>query len=346
MSPPRITGPRDVPELRAWIAERWRPGGVFHQLSALGFLGEQIPTWDPRNRHAVLTAVADWQSEILAESALWWIAADMVDLIDHAAQDLPPVDYHDGLCPADPAFVVFERPLTGHDAQNPEATISVDALSWSTSRGLAPSGPGLPRRPGITVMAYSRATPDEVFDPANYPEQMDLAERMGLPMPPRPVNATDSWVPLGRTDWATGADWDEPIVPGLPETAHASMAEDRRWLAAMWALASQRNVVDLSDQHAARPTARRAQRARYRTSTVTVVNLRRSLYEGAEREPVDTPSGRTYRVRWPVKGHWRNQAYGPGRAYRRPTYIAPFIKGPLGAPLKQGATVHVLKEQQ
>ena len=32
--------------------------------------------------------------------------------------------------------------------------------------------------------------------------------------------------------------------------------------------------------------------------------------------------------RWMVRGHWRAQACGRGRAERRPTWIAPYWKGP------------------
>jgi len=41
---------------------------------------------------------------------------------------------------------------------------------------------------------------------------------------------------------------------------------------------------------------------------------------------------RRYKVRWVVRGHWRNQACGPGRAMRRRTWIPPYWKGPVSAP--------------
>lgn len=43
-----------------------------------------------------------------------------------------------------------------------------------------------------------------------------------------------------------------------------------------------------------------------------------------------------------VRGHWRQQACGPKRAWRKPTYIGPYIKGPDGTPLASSKpTVHV-----
>ena len=55
----------------------------------------------------------------------------------------------------------------------------------------------------------------------------------------------------------------------------------------------------------------------------------------------DGSSGdRQYRNRWWVGGHWRQQACGPNHADRRPKWIAPYVKGPEGAPLKTDR-VHV-----
>jgi len=42
-------------------------------------------------------------------------------------------------------------------------------------------------------------------------------------------------------------------------------------------------------------------------------------------------SGRTINCRFMVRGHWRNQAYGPGRSKRKLLWIKPFWKGPKNA---------------
>lgn len=52
-------------------------------------------------------------------------------------------------------------------------------------------------------------------------------------------------------------------------------------------------------------------------------------------------SGRTYRHRWMVRGHWAHRAHGPGGSLRRLVFIEPYIKGPAGAPLKTTDTVMV-----
>jgi hypothetical protein len=47
-----------------------------------------------------------------------------------------------------------------------------------------------------------------------------------------------------------------------------------------------------------------------------------------------------------VSGHWRNQAYGPRRALRRPIYISPFLRGPDDAPIKLSTTVRMLSSHK
>lgn len=76
-------------------------------------------------------------------------------------------------------------------------------------------------------------------------------------------------------------------------------------------------------------------------STVTIVELRART---ATAEPSDE-SRRAYSHRFPVSGHWRQQACGPNLSQRKPRYIGDYIKGPQGAPLigpKQ--RVHVLRK--
>ena len=65
---------------------------------------------------------------------------------------------------------------------------------------------------------------------------------------------------------------------------------------------------------------------------VSIIDLRR--LEHRDTSPAD-PVGRTYRHRWYVRGHWRDQAYGPGRALRRPTWVPGYVKGPADAPIKE-----------
>lgn len=44
-----------------------------------------------------------------------------------------------------------------------------------------------------------------------------------------------------------------------------------------------------------------------------------------------------------ARGHWRQQPYGPARAYRRPVWIHPHVRGPEEAPWATGTTVSRLR---
>lgn len=46
--------------------------------------------------------------------------------------------------------------------------------------------------------------------------------------------------------------------------------------------------------------------------------------------------------RWWVRGHWRNQPYGPGRQQRRLIYLDSHLRGPEDKPIKASTTVRVL----
>lgn len=382
MTAPRVNAPRDVAYLREWMIRQWQPDAPFAQTAAygIGLLAKG------RSADSAADQISEWNRSCLRNADLWWVNADMVDLIEASAADLPDVELRPELLAAEEAFVVFERPLQGTDAVHSGQAVLVDAVMWSRSvlppvdlvSTRSAGRAGVPR-PGVSMMLYRRARLEDGLGSGelqqfalliaaggcDVPEGADLvvnrdrlsaedAEQYEPGLVTKPsaqtvVLAGDVWLPLGRTDWVIGDSASAKVSDAVTDEANESMREDRRWLATLCALATQPNIVDLSVEQAARPVQRQAARRGWSDPRVHVVNLRRSIYEGAEagREPeVDEHGRRVYRVRWPVKGHWRSQPYGPARAYRRPTYIAPYIKGPEGAPLRSGATVHVLKGEQ
>lgn len=52
-------------------------------------------------------------------------------------------------------------------------------------------------------------------------------------------------------------------------------------------------------------------------------------------------SGREYECRWIVRGHYRQQPYGPNRSMRRKQWIPPHVAGPADKPLRLKPTVHI-----
>jgi len=100
-------------------------------------------------------------------------------------------------------------------------------------------------------------------------------------------------------------------------------------LAASWLLIAQRLAetapvpVDKSIRRAYQRTGRPAPQVR-------LVRIRGANTIGSDpqQRPAATQASPQREFRWWVRGHWRNQPYGPGRAQRRLIYIDPQIRGP------------------
>jgi hypothetical protein len=112
-----------------------------------------------------------------------------------------------------------------------------------------------------------------------------------------------------------------------------------RTLAATWALMQQPTIADRTPGPVDRHLARAYQRDGRPPPEVAIVDLRH-IYR-PDRADDDAGDGRTWRHRWVVRGHWRNQAHGPGRAQRRRIYVPSYVKGPDGAPLLDRERVNV-----
>lgn len=80
---------------------------------------------------------------------------------------------------------------------------------------------------------------------------------------------------------------------------------------------------------APRPVRRRMPELEDIEHTVTVVTLRgyESRPKEGESQPVE------WKVRWLVRGHWRQQYYATEDIHK-PKWISPYLKGPVGKPLK------------
>lgn len=129
-----------------------------------------------------------------------------------------------------------------------------------------------------------------------------------------------------------------PIVknPYAPLGAYAaSWAQDRltRYLVTTWLLASQPTVGRTYSQAA---SLRRAYAKHLdlpmTITTATLRTIARSTDESDE-ETVTGSSHDSYSHRFLVRGHWRDQACGPKRSMRKPTWVVPYIKGPEDKPL-------------
>lgn len=306
----RPSRPSQVPAHRDVLASRWARGGPYEEVTAMLIANGDL-SGNPE-------AYRGFEHNAFTRGAMWWVTEDMVELIEAAANTVPmETVLTEDMIPADQvAFCVFPRPLVMTDAADSTKTVQVDAIVWGPVTLCDPDDPDLAPYRGVTISFYK-------WDAAEGPG--------GFPL---------GFVPLGRSDWPVGfAISGFAIDVGRRMEGYASAAiEDRRLLAAIWLLASQPGITDVDDVHMDRHARRRAERAGGTTAPVRVVRLRQHHYD------THVPTGQHHRmtVRTIVTGHWRQQPYGPGRQYRRPTWIAPHMRGPDDAPLRIRPTVKVL----
>lgn len=140
-----------------------------------------------------------------------------------------------------------------------------------------------------------------------------------------------SWLASERIDSFTGA----PLA--TDDHLLSTVRAERALLLTSNLMLTQGGILDSTDAAIDRATRRRETRAGRPEPQVRIVDLRHSSGSA-------TGQGRHLTKRFIVRGHWRNQAYGPAHSLRRPTWINPHIKGPDDAPLDQRDTVYVVRQ--
>ncbi|MGJ9487132.1 hypothetical protein ACRQFN_02380 [Actinotignum sp. GS-2025e] len=126
-------------------------------------------------------------------------------------------------------------------------------------------------------------------------------------------------------------------TPLQPPSA-STLGKLKEALIATWVLSSQPGIGVKREEY--NTVGRSSLRRLKLPKKVTIATLRELTHEETG-EPVD--GDRHYSVRFLVRGHWRNQVCGPARKMRRLTWVAPFVKGPDGAPFQKTDLVKVWK---
>lgn len=157
----------------------------------------------------------------------------------------------------------------------------------------------------------------------------------------RPDDIHMVW-PISTYSWVFG---DNLLPDEIQEEPPAGGVYDRiasrdinRYLSALFVLARQENISQVTEQQATRAEWRRAQRAGLPLDPVRIIDVRR-----AHRTSTGNHHDVEWSHRWIVRGHWRQQPVGPGRTQRRPTWVPAHVKGPDDKPLVVRDTVHVLR---
>lgn len=327
--------PRCVSDIRLSLLREWGPGGTFTQ--AIEIIRSLAPKPQGHER-----TNDRFERDSLHSASLWWVSAEMADLWSIAAPSIPTdTTLSRELVPRESGLVVIESEVIGMDAESDERTMPLHALLWGPVN-LRGEGPAIGiswyrfHAPGDYAEIDLRSGMGRSQAECDPSDRWAMGDRDGFNAGSKaPVLTSALWAPLGRSDWRYG-DRIDTFAEGQFVTRHAerSAMEDRRFLASLWSLALTPGVCESTKLPLDRASRRRGERAGVAADGVTVVTLRTLTHDG------EHGTGRSLSVRSLVSGHWRQQACGPGRKERRPTWIAPHLRGPEDAPLSTKTVVN------
>lgn len=252
-------------------------------------------------------------AETAANATLYWATAGQTRLAAGAARSLP--DWSAGQAiPSQQGLMLFEEPIAtiNREHDDPQSPmVSVDAIMWTNHTG------------PLILHWLSRSPrhlgPERKVHYGNHTVW--------------PVNYL--WCHINTV----GAELDprSPDAGGLTNL-----------LGALWLLIGQ-DRVSTTEEFTTNTRRSQSERATQAVDdgdyeTVIIIDLHkaqprpRQVGDDQRAQPI-------YRHQWWVDGHWRQQACGPNRAERRPTFIAPHVKGPTGKPfIAEPERVYVLRD--
>lgn len=268
---------------------------------------------NPNHSHTMLDAARH-----LTASELYWVSRDMTQVALDASEDLPTYTPA-AVLPADYGMLIWDGNMP------PLPVTALPRQAW-------PTGPlGIPQVPlapvaGITWSHYGGHLHLRAL---MHTEAIPLAEGRAL----------EGTLQIGATLAPLPAD-----QPHAPEDVRGDAAGLVAATVATWIMMAQPTVATtrtVTSKHAGAGRKKTKKTGgKGRGWEVGVIELRR-LQPGRTTDEDDTGQARQYTHRWVVRGHWRNQAHGPGRKLRRPTWVPSYTKGPEGAPLLAREHVHV-----
>ena len=310
------------------------PSASAHDIAAAKRLQRLIAEFEDA------AVVMEAESQALRAADLFWVSRDMVDVTLQAAESLPEW-----------------TPAAALPAPN-------GMLCWAKSAGTVPAGVPLPEtvdaalnNPGDTVEHVSPDVATIVELPWDgvwwwiRPDGLlQLTPFSRADQKPEVLRLAETTSPV----WGTQNIMVRPDIPRTEETAGDPHAQPFvSAVGAAWLLMDQANLTETRtigpDPQPQPPDSGTApgpasSAPPRRPSTVIIVDLRARPQATA---PGGRGPGNHFNHRFPVGGHWRQQPYGPNRAWRKPRYIGDYIKGPEGTPLIAPKTrVHVLRKSR
>lgn len=230
------------------------------------------------------------------------------------------VPFGEQVAPSSPyGFIYFPEPLRHKDRRGIYQYIH--AVVWSATRDRYDDH-------GFSIAMFNdmNREPDEIM--MNYFDHQDVQ---------RLARLSGGWSPVGLTVVGNRAKIgpyrhyctpdESKMIRDQGDTPEAYTINVSYVILATWKLMSE--TIDYGEMHVEVPeraAVRRARRAGV-TLEVMVVNLRRLRHKTK-----NPGTGQPLAWRQEIPGHWRMQAYGPGRRLRRKIWIDAFEQGPVDAP--------------
>lgn len=282
---------------------------------------------DPRVRdpRAQAHLLARHEAERLANAALYWISPNMTALVLAAAPGMPPFRPTPEDLPAPYGLIYFAAPFAQAD-ENPVADVAM--LSDGSVHEIAGG------RFAVCAATWGPWDYNGRWTGGGTWFTFYTARHDDIPGPPLRL---DNECVVGALHTLPGED------PILREVARPDgTASWMHVVLTAFRLMATSRTASRTPQPLARPFRRRAARAGVVRADEPVQLVDITTRPKPSR-PVIPGEGRSYRVRWVVDGHWRNQWY-PSSGVHRPRWIEPYVKGPDGAPLRTGETVHLWRD--
>lgn len=330
--------PAHFPGLRkAWMSSLTETQQHSQQLASRVHAAIQRGAWTPQQgqdhldqlqgqRHDAAESVNAYQA-----SRLWWATEEMTTLAVDASRDIPAADWLDVL-PEPSGIIGFGRTLPPAHTNGPltlaggagevHPPFAIDALAWRiTGQRLHIDALALDTRLGRNV----RIQPG--------PMQQILTLRIS----DHRLSHDEFTDP---TDSATIAD--SGAQQAISPDAASTSVGIRALLATVMTMIQQPGITDQARYDARTGDQQPAATSSLgRPTDVQMVDVRAPQRGMPDADRPDGGSGRSYHHRWIVRGHWRQQPYGPEQSLRRPQWIADYIKGPEAAPIKEREKVYI-----
>lgn len=249
----------------------------------------------------------------LENPPLSWLDSDMCAMLSDMWADVPT--WTPASCTPGPSgLIAFEKPILTAPYESAYADevrpVPVRAIGWRVSGSIV----------RITAWAWNPDVPTEIRSPIR--TSLDLEELLAISLSMHDIIDETSVVLHAA---ATSDD----------EAFNKAATSMQALVGSTWLLMTQPKMV--TDE----PVTMKVRQHRSGRTVKTPVRV--SVRKLSSPPPARSArgAGRKATSRWWVRGHWRQQAWGKNRAFRKPIFIAPHTAGNADAPIDHRPKIQV-----